>query len=128
MLKSFFVKATGILMISVFIGSCASTTTMRVNATDLNGSPVDNATVMVNGDNIGQTPNAITEVSNFVGTETEITVSKEGYYTTRTEAVHKVKPKNIVLGTLLNVFAFLWVVGPKTQQNLVLTPVETIAQ
>jgi hypothetical protein len=128
MLKSFFVKVIGILMISVFIGSCASTTTMRVTVTDPDGRPVDNATVMVNGENIGQTPNAITEVSNFAGTETEITVSKEGYYATRTEAAHKVKPKNIVLGTLLNVFAFLWVVGPKTQQNVVLTPVETTAQ
>jgi uncharacterized membrane protein len=128
MLKSFFVKATGILMIVVCIGSCASTTTMRVNAIDPDGRPVDNAVVLVNGENIGQTPNAITKISNFAGTETEITVSKEGYYATRTEAAYKVKPKNIVLGALLNVFAFLWVVGPRTQQNVVLTPVETTGQ
>ena len=128
MLKSFFVKAAGILMISVCIGSCASTTVMKVNAIDPNGIPIDNATVLVNGENIGQTPNASTKVSNFVGTETEITVLKEGYYTTRAEAVHKVKPKNMVLGFLLNAFAFLWVVGPKTQQNVVLTPMETTGQ
>ena len=124
MIKSFFVKAIGVLMVLVLFGSCASTTTMRVNANDPNGRPIDDAAVLVNGENICRTPNAITRVSNFAGTETEITVSKEGYYATRTEASHKVMPKNIVLGSLLNVFAFLWVVGPKTQQNVVLTPVE----
>ncbi|MDR0685517.1 MAG: PEGA domain-containing protein [Spirochaetaceae bacterium] len=128
MVKSFFVKAVGVLMVLVLFGSCAGTTTMRVNATDPNGRLIDNATVLVNGENIGQTPNASVEVSNFVGTEAEITVSKEGYYPTRTEAVHKVKPKNIILGSLLNVFAFLWVVGPKAQQNVVLTPVATAGQ
>ena len=122
MVKNFFVKAIGVLMVLVLFGSCASTTTMRVNATDPNGRPIDNATVLVNGENIGQTPNASVEVSNFVGAEAEIKVSKEGYYPTRTEAVRKVKPKNIVLGALLNAFAFLYVAGPKTQQNVVLTP------
>ena len=128
MLKRFFGKAIGILMVFVLFGSCASTTTMRVNATDPDGRPIDDATVLVNGENIGQTPNASVEVSNFVGTEAEITVSKEGYYPTRTEAVRRVKPKNIIWGTLLNAFAFLWVAGPKTQQNVVLTPEVTTGQ
>jgi hypothetical protein len=89
---------------------------------------IDNATVLVNGENVGQTPNVVIEVSNFAGTETEITVSKEGCYAARTEAVHTVKSKNTVLGTLLNAFAFLRVVVPKAQQNVVLTPVVTTGQ
>jgi hypothetical protein len=128
MLKGFFVKAASGLMVLVFFSGCVSTTMMRVNATEPTGRPVDNAIVLVNGENIGKTPGARTKVSNFVGTETEIIVSKEGYYTTRTEAVQEVKAANVVLGVLINVFAFLWVSGPRSQQNVVLMPETTEGQ
>jgi hypothetical protein len=125
MIKGLFIKAISFLMILVLFSGCVSTTMMKVNAIEPTGKPVDNATVLVNGENIGQTPNASTEVSNFVGTDTEITVSKDGYYTARTGAVKEVKMANVVLGVLLNVWAFLWVSGPKAQQSVVLTPEET---
>jgi uncharacterized membrane protein len=125
MVKRLLIKVTSFLMILVLFSGCVSTTMMRVNAVEPNGKPVDNATVLVNGENIGQTPNASTKVSNFVGSDTEITVSKDGYYTARTEAVEEVKAANVILGISLNIFAFLWVSGPKAQQNVVLTPEET---
>jgi hypothetical protein len=128
MVKGLLIKAIGIVMILVLFSGCVSTTMMRVNAIEPTGKPVDNATVLVNGENIGQTPNASSKVSNFVGADTEITVSKDGYYTARTDAVKEVKAANVVLGILLNIFAFLWVSGPKAHQNVVLTPEEITAK
>jgi uncharacterized membrane protein len=125
MIKGLLIKGINFLLILVLFSGCVSTTMMRVTAVEPTGKPVDNATVLVNGENIGQTPNARTKVSNFLGADTEITVSKNGYYTARKEAVKEVKMPNIVLGILLNTFALLWVSGPKAQQNVVLTPEET---
>jgi hypothetical protein len=122
MIKGILVKGISFLMILVLFGGCVSTTMMRVNAVETTGKPVDNAIVLVNGENIGKTPNARTRVSNFVGAETEITVSKDGYYPARKDAVREVKAANVVFGILLNMFAFLWISGPKAQQNIVLTP------
>jgi len=122
MLKNLFLKTISIFMILVLFGSCVSSTMMTVYATEPNGRPVNDATVLVNGENIGQTPSASAKVSNFVGSDTQITVSKEGYYTVKTEAVKEVKAANVVIGLLLNIFAFLWVSDPKAQQNVVISP------
>jgi hypothetical protein len=124
-MKGLLIKVIGFLMILVLFSGCVSTTMMRVNAIEPTGKPVDNATVLVNGELIGQTPNASTKVSNFFEADTEITVSKDGYYTTRTEAVKEVKTANVVLGILINIWAFLWVSGPKAHQNVILIPEET---
>ncbi|MDR1108021.1 MAG: PEGA domain-containing protein [Spirochaetaceae bacterium] len=127
MTKKFMIKGISFLMVLILFSGCVSTTIMRVNAIEPTGKPVDNATVLVNGENIGQTPNARTKVSNFVGNDTEITVLKEGYYTAKTEAVKELKEVNMILGILLNIWAFLWISGPKAQQNVILLP-ETPAE
>jgi hypothetical protein len=109
-------------MILTLFGGCISTTKVTINAVDLNGKPVDGANVMINGKNIGLTPNASTKTSNFMGTDVEITVSKAGYYTARTEANKDLVVGNVILGFCINPFALLWVFGPKKNQNVVITP------
>jgi hypothetical protein len=123
MIKKGFVKAIGVLMILVLFSSC--TTMMRVNVIERTGKPVDNATVLVNDENIGQTPNAGTSVSNFVGSDTVITVLKDGYYTARKEADKEIKVGPAIVGWLLLWPVLLWAYGPKAQQNIILTSEET---
>ncbi|MDR1788238.1 MAG: hypothetical protein LBR16_07300 [Treponema sp.] len=115
------IKGTSIMLLLVLLSGCVSTTMMHVNATEPNGRPVNDATVLVNGEMAGVTPNASTEVSNFVGTAVEISVAKDGYFPSKTEAV------NVVFGLLLNIFAFFWASGPKAQQNVILIPDEAAA-
>ncbi|MCL2269938.1 MAG: hypothetical protein FWC24_01210 [Treponema sp.] len=123
MKKGLFVKTLGILLILGFFSGCALSTKMTVNALEPNGKPVNDAVVMVDGINIGQTPNARKKVSNFVGTTPEIIIVKDGYEVVRTEAVKEVKAANLITGIfLLNVPAWFWVYGPKSQQNIILTP------
>ena len=121
MLRCGFVKVVCVLTILIFLSGCVSSTKMVVNAVDPSGKPVIDATVLVNGENIGQTPNADKRISNFAGTETEITIFKDGYNTAKTEPVREAKSANIVFG-IFNPFAFLWVSGPRIKQYFVLTP------
>jgi len=121
-MKGIIVKIVSVCLILTFFSGCVSTTMMRVYALEASGKPVNGATVLVNGEPAGATPEATKRVSNFVGTDTEITVTKDGYYTVTKEAEKEAKAANIVLGLLLNIWAFLWVVGPKANQNVVLTP------
>ena len=121
-LKGFAAKTISILLIPVFFAGCASSTKMTVNVFEPNGSPVVDATVFVDGEVIGQTPNARVKVSNFVGNNFEITVLKDGYETVKTAPVKEVKQTNVVSGILLNFFAWLWVYGPKSNQSIILTP------
>ena len=125
MLVKIFVKAISVVMILSFFSACATSTMVTVFTNEANGKPVNDATVSLNGQIVGQTPNVRVRVSNFVGTNSELTVSKEGYDTVRTEVVKEVKSKNVVLGILMNFFAWLWVYGPKPNQEVVLTPVIT---
>ena len=125
MMKGLTVKAVCVLLIAVFFAGCASSTKMTVNVIESNGKPVGDAVVMVDGVNIGQTPNAVIRVSNFVGTTPEIMISKDGYDTVRTEAVKEVKATNVVLGVMLNFFSWFYVYGPKSQQNIILIPEQT---
>jgi hypothetical protein len=100
---------------------------MRINAVEQNGTPIAGADVLVNDEPVGQTPNASKKVSNFVGTDTEITVSKAGYHMVRKGTVDEFKIANLVLGVFLNWFAFLWINGPKSQQTVILIPEEAPA-
>ena len=113
-----FGRTIGILMILIFFSSCA--TTMTVNAIDPNGRPIDQATVLVNSENIGKTPSASTRVSNAVWEDTVITVIAEGYSTRTTQAVKEVKIGTLIAGLFLIWIPLLWVYGPKAQQNVVL--------
>jgi hypothetical protein len=126
MFKAVFLKAVSGLLILVFLSSCAVTTKMTIRAIEPSGRLITDATVLVDGEIIGQTPNASYRVSNFAGTNTEIIVLKDGYDTVRTEPVKEVKAANVVLGIMLNFFAWLWVYGPKPQQNIILTPVQVV--
>jgi len=124
MQNNLLVKAISVCMILILFSGCVTSTRMQVYVTEPDGKPINDAMVLVNGENIGQTPNAHAKVSNFVGSNTQITVMKEGYNTVRTEAVKDAKAANIVLGILipLNFFAFLWCAGPKAQQEIILSP------
>jgi hypothetical protein len=121
MIKKYLTRAISILIILFFFVGCVSSTTMRVNVIELNGRPVFDANVLVDGEHIGVTPNASIDVSNFILSEYELIVAKEGYYTVRKNATKEVKPANVVLGVIFW-FPFLWVYGPKAQQSVVLTP------
>ena len=122
MLKGIFVKLIGMMMVLVLFSACVSSTLMTVNATDPNGRPINNAIVLVDGENIGLTPNATVRVSNFVLNNPELIVSKEGFHTTWTEARREIKPANVILGF----FCFgplFWAFGPRARQNVVLIPI-----
>jgi hypothetical protein len=111
-----------VLMILVLFNGCVMSTKMTVTATDPKGTPIANANVFVNGQSVGYTGSRI-KVSNFVGAKSDITVTKEGYNTARIQPVKQVKVANVLCGILLlNVFAWLWVYGPKAEQHVVLSP------
>lgn len=120
--RGFLVKAVSALLILAYFCGCASSTKITVNVIEPDGKPITDATVVIDGKNIGQTPNASKRVSNFVGRKTEIRVSKDGYDTVKTEAVKEVKAANVVLGVLLNFMAWMWVYGPTSHQDVILTP------
>ena len=120
MLRNFLVKITGLLLALIILGGCATSTMVRVHATEADGRPVNDATVSINGEVIGQTPNAQVRISNFVGTNTQVTVTKEGYNTVRADLEKEVKAANVVSGILLNFFAWLWVYGPKPVQEVII--------
>ena len=120
MKKGFFVKIIGILLIVSFVSACS--TMMTVNAVDPNGSQISDVRVIVNGQDIGQTPNTTTKVSNFIGDDTSIRVVKEGYVTRTVGAEKEIKIPVLIIGLLFTYIPLLWVYGPKALQTVVLTP------
>ena len=121
MLKRCFSVSISILLILVFFGGCA--TTMSVNAIDPNGTPINGATVMVDGLNIGQTPDAATRESNFIGNNPSIRVVAEGFNPRTTEAAREFKVAPFIAGLFLWPL-LLWVYGPRAEQNVILTPAQ----
>ena len=119
MKKEFCARVIGILMILVLFSGCS--TLMTVNAVDPVGIPIHQATVLVDGENIGQTPYASTRVSNALWVNPEITVTAEGYHTRKVEAVRELKVAPLIGGLFLWP-VILWVWGPRATQNVVLTP------
>lgn len=122
MMKGVFVKTISVLLILFFVNGCVASTKMTINTAMPDGRPVTDAIVMVDGVNIGQTPNAKVKVSNFVGNTPEIIVYKDGYETVKTEAVKEVKAANVVIGIMQNIFSWMFVYGPKPIQTITLTP------
>jgi len=106
----------------VFFGSC--TTMMTVNAVDPNGRPIKSATVIVDGENIGKTPEASKSVTNFIGETPSIRVTAEGYQTRTVEATKELKIGPLIGGFFTGAVLFLWVWGPKAEQNVILTPIQ----
>ena len=119
MRNGWFVRIIGILMILVFFTGCA--TTMIVNAVDPHGRPVNQAVVLVNGENIGTTPDATTEISNFILSNNEIRVTAPGYLPRTVQPVNEVKVGPLI-GGFFCFIPWLWVWGPRPHQNVVLTP------
>jgi hypothetical protein len=119
-LNGYFGRIIGSILILLFFSSCS--TMMNVNAVDLNGREIDQATVLVDGLNIGKTPNAMTKVSNAVWDETEIRVVAEGFRPTTKIADKEIKVGTLIIGLVLIWIPLLWVYGPKAQQTVVLTP------
>ena len=121
MFKKWFSRTISILIILAFFSGC--TTMMTVNAVDQMGLPIDNATVLVDSENIGQTPDASVRVSNFVGGNTTIRVIAEGFHPRTTEANREFKVGPFI-GGLFIWPVLLWVWGPRSVKNVMLTPVE----
>jgi len=96
-------------------------TMMTVNAVDQQGMPVQGANVMVDGEHIGQTPEATISVSNFVGRTPLISVTAEGFVPRSVEAVRELKVGPLIGGTIVWPL-WLWMWGPRSQQNVVLIP------
>ncbi|MDR0444136.1 MAG: penicillin-binding protein activator LpoB [Treponema sp.] len=120
--KVLFVKVISIVMILILFNGCVSSTMMMVAAIDPSGMQIVGASVTIDGQMAGVTPIAGKKVSNFVGKNTRIAVAKEGYNPATKNAEKEMKGANLALGLLLNVFAFLWISGPKAQQIVTLTP------
>ena len=119
MKKDGWLKATSALMVVVLFNGC--TTMMRVNAVDPNGEQIYDARVLIDGEYIGETPDATTQVSNFVGESPEIKVIKNGYNSRSIEPNKELKVPALIAGIFVWV-PLLWVWGPKAQQTVVLTP------
>jgi hypothetical protein len=112
-------QGTVILLVLIFIGGCS--TMMTVSAIDTYGRPINDAVVLVDGENIGQTPNASTRVSNFAANDYSIRVVAEGYQPRTTQARKELKTGSFVAGIFL-FWPWLWAYGPKAEQNIILTP------
>ena len=112
-------KIISMIMISTVLASCTMSTSMNVYVTDYKGRPLKGATVLVDGENIGQSPNASTRVSNLVGDLPMIKVWKDGYIPVQTQAVGETKPASVI-GGLLIFIPFLWAYGPKSHQHITL--------
>jgi len=89
------------------------------------GKPIEQATVVVNGENIGKTPSASIRVSDASWEQVEIRVIAEGYITRTIDAVREVKTGPIIAGMLLGLWPLVWVYGPKATQTVTLTAKET---
>jgi hypothetical protein len=114
-------KTITLAAMSLLLAGCAMTTQMDVNVTDYRGNPIDGATVLVDGQNIGQSPNASIRVSNQIGSLPVIRVWKDGYNPAQMEAAAEVKVPSAIGGIFLLV-PFIWVYGPRANQHVVLTP------
>ena len=106
-------------MIVVLLSGC--TTLVRVNAVDPNGEQIYDARVLLDGEFIGETPDATVEVSNFIGETPEIRVTKDGYNSRSIEPKKEIKMPALIAGIFVWV-PLLWVWGPKARQTVVLTP------
>lgn len=117
-------RMISILLVLVFSG-CS--TMMTVQAIDADGRPINEATVSVNSKVVGQTPNASTSVSNFVGSTPSIQVQASGYQTNTTKPDKEIKVGSLVGGLFLWPL-FLWCYGPKAIQNVTLAPAAPATQ
>ena len=119
MKREFWVRTISVLMILIFFSACS--TMMTVNAIDPVGRPIHDATVLVDGQFIGLTPDTSIRVSNFIATSTDIRIIAEGYHPRTAEPVRELKVGAFIAGIFIWP-VLLWVWGPRAQQNIFLTP------
>jgi len=100
--------------------ACIPTTHMKVNVISQDGAPINGANVIVDGEYFGTTPNASGSVSN-TGSKT-IEVTKQGYFPVTTITATEMKTGNLVFALLLNIFALIWITGPKPLQTVTMLP------
>lgn len=101
----------------VMLVSCVTSTLVTFNTS------VPGADVYVDGEHIGKTPTE-KKMSNGVWEDAKIIIKKEGYQDLHTNVQKDIKPVNLIIGLLLWWPSLLWVHGPKSQQNYLLTPLQ----
>ena len=119
MKKDVLIRMISVLLIMFFFAGCS--TMMTVNVVDQMGVPINGAVVLVDNERIGQTPDASTSVSNFIGNTTNIRVVADGYHPRTVEADKELKVGTLVGGLVAWPF-LLWTYGPRATQTVVLTP------
>ena len=116
-----FTKKTSTLFVIISalitLNSCVSSTRVVIN------SKPSNADVYEDGQYVGKTPVSL-NISNLVWDSPDITISKDGYTSMPVTLKKEAKITNLVIGYVINVFAFLWCYGPTENQNFVLTPLD----
>ena len=116
-----FTKKTSTLFVIISalitLNSCVSSTRVVIN------SKPSNADVYEDGQYVGKTPVSL-NISNLVWNSPDITISKDGYTSMPVTLKKEAKITNLVIGYVINVFAFLWCYGPTENQNFVLTPLD----
>lgn len=116
-----FTKKTSTLFVIISalitLNSCVSSTRVVIN------SKPSNADVYEDGQYVGKTPVSL-NISNLVWNSPDITISKDGYTSMPVTLKKEEKIANLVIGCVINVFAFFWCYGPKENQNFVLTPLD----
>lgn len=116
-----FTKKTSTLFVIISalitLNSCVSSTRVVIN------SKPSNADVYEDGQYVGKTPVSL-NISNLVWDSPDITISKDGYTSMPVTLKKEEKITNLVIGYVINIFAFLWCYGPTENQNFVLTPLD----
>ena len=121
MKNTLFTRLVSLSLILIFISGCS--TTMNIYTVDSIGNQVTGATVMIDGENIGQTPNASKKVSNFAASDIEIRVIAEGFRTRITEPMMEIKVGTFICALIPPLWLLMfWAWGPRTQQYVILSP------
>jgi PBP1b-binding outer membrane lipoprotein LpoB len=106
--------AAGVL----FLSGCVASSMMTVNVSDTKGNSIA-AQVFVDGESIGNAP-ATKKVSNGVWNDPAIRVVANGYAPYNSDVLKEAKAANMVIGCIINPFAWLWCYGPRKQQYVIL--------
>src|SRR5680860_1134723 len=96
---------TGFLILTLLLGSCASTTVFR--------SEPSGAKVYLNEEPVGETPYSHTDTK-IVGSRTEVRLEKEGYRPFFTTVVRNEEVNvGAIIGTVLVLIPALWIMDYK---------------
>ena len=118
-MKSIFMKTVTILLLLLFLAGCATNTKVNFYTN------VDGAEVYVDGELIGVSP-VQTKLSNAIWNDPQILIKKDGYMDLRTYVKKELKVGNLLSGIFLSPITccvpLLWVFGPDSYQNYILTP------